>query len=416
MSAHPSAVADVLVIGAGPAGCATALQVARSGRRVVVVERDATPARRRPVLLTPRAVAELHALGLGDALTSAHRVDRLRLSAAGSSTLSAWPRHPRLPTNGAVARRETLDATLRDAATAAGVTILTAHDALAPIVDRGFVRGAHLRDPEGRRFEARAAYTVVADGANSQFGRALGTYREPSWPYALAHQGEFESPLAGVGEIELVLDLRDRAGTPITGFGWLFPTGRHTVGVGVLMMSTSPSFQVINPAHLFERFAAEQAEGWQLADAPTGDPSGGRITMGTSVGPAAGPTYLLVGDAVGAANPVSGAGFEGALETGRMAAAVLNRALDSGSSAALQQYPKQLADRFGTYYHVGRLATRLFGRPAIATRLATFVGRRPDAAAGFVRIATDSLRPGRGGVPELVFAAARAVTKVAPDA
>ena len=51
----------------------------------------------------------------------------------------------------------------------------------APIVDRGFVRGATRRRPRRRaEFEARAEFTVIADGANSRFGRALGTFRQPT--------------------------------------------------------------------------------------------------------------------------------------------------------------------------------------------------------------------------------------------
>ena len=49
--------------------------------------------------------------------------------------------------------------------------------------------------------------------------------------------------------------------------------------------------------------------------------------MGASVRPAAGPTYLVVGDAAGVANPFSGAGMEYAIETGMLAGGVLDEAL-----------------------------------------------------------------------------------------
>ncbi len=129
-----------------------------------------------------------------------------------SSTVD-WPDHPDLPRHGLVTSG--LPGALTTAATDAGVTMLAGHRATAPIIDRGFVRGADVTAPDGTEFEARAEYTVIADGANSQFGRALGTFREPTWPYGLAHSGSFPSDVHASATVELVLDLRDRSGTPI---------------------------------------------------------------------------------------------------------------------------------------------------------------------------------------------------------
>src|SRR5690606_25916509 len=156
-------------------------------------------------------------------------------------------------------------------------------------------------------------------------------------------------------------DLADRAGTPITGYGWMFPRGDGTANVGVLMMSTSPSFRVVNPFHLLERFVDDNAGRWHLRGDPVRPPAGGRIPLGGSVRPAAGPTYLVVGDAAGTANPLSGAGIEYALESGALAGRVLDEALRTGQPAELQRYPKLIDDRYGRYYRFGRVADRLLG-------------------------------------------------------
>lgn len=414
MTAHPSARSDALVVGGGPAGTATALELVRRGHRVVLIEqRDDTPPGPAAGLLNPRALQQLELLSV--APPSGHVVTSVRLSTAAHSTTVDWPRHPDLPPHGIVTNG--LTTALRDAAVAAGVDLLGAHTATAPIIDRGFVRGAHVTAPDGTEFEARADYTVIADGANSQFGRALGTFREPTWPYGLAHHGAYPSEMHASAAAEIVLDLRDRSGTPLTGHGWMYPAGDGTITVGVVMMSTAASFRVVNPANLFQRLVDRQRDEWEITGPPVAAPSGRRLPVGLSVGPAAGPTYLLVGDAVGSANPFSRTGIETALETGRSAAEVLDEALTEGDGAPLQRYPKMLADRFGSYYKVGRLASRLLSQPTVARRAEHLVAHRRSFAEGYIRITNDALRSGpRVGRPETAYRIGRALSIIAPDA
>jgi geranylgeranyl reductase family protein len=415
MTAHPSATADVLVIGGGPAGSAAATKLAQRGHSVILVERDVLPrADRFGALISPRSLAALRQLELGD-LEPFHHVRHIRLTYAGKSTSAGWPSHPEYPAYAAVAARDVFDHRLLQAAEAEGVTVFRGHEATDPIIERGFARGADITAPDGSKFEARAAYSVVADGANSRFGRALGTSRRPTWPYALAHRATYRSPLHDASEVELIVDLRDRSGTPVTGYGWMLPTGDGNVTVGVMMMSTSPSFRVVNPAHLLERVVADHGDRWHLDAEPVGPVAGGRVPLGMSVGPSAGPTYLLIGDAVGAGNPLSGAGIEGALETGAIAAEVIDDALQSGSATALQQYTRQLADRYGSYYQVGRLTNRILGQPALSRRVNRLVAKRRHAANAVLRLAANELRPNRIGFAEIAFRAGRTLSRILPD-
>ena len=97
-------------------------------------------------------------------------------------------------------RRVLLDTHLREHAGAAGARILMGHEATVPTSERGFVRGAEFvvdddlapEAPRAERIDAR--FVVVADGANSSFGRALGTTRHRNWPYGIATRTYFESP------------------------------------------------------------------------------------------------------------------------------------------------------------------------------------------------------------------------------
>jgi geranylgeranyl reductase family protein len=409
------ASADVLIVGGGPAGATAAIQLGRAGYDVVIIERgERGRSKSCGGLVTPRAVAAIDRLGIRS-LDQFHKIDHVRLTSQRDSTVVSWPTHEAYGQSAYVVARTDFDQLVVDTATAAGSRFLGGHEAIRPIVERGFVRGAHIRRPDGSNFELRTAYTIVADGANSGFGRALGTFRAPTWPQAVAHRAIFRSESHAAHEIELVLDLRDRIGTPITGHGWMFPRGDGTANVGVLIMSTSPSFRVINPAALLERFVSDHGSKWGLEDGPLMLPAGGRIPLGNSVGPQSGPTYLLVGDAAGAANPMSGAGIEYALETGALAGDVLSDALASGSADALQEYPKLLEDRYGTYYKVGRVANRIMGSPRLVQRVAGAASQRSHVADAIVRLASNELRDGRGGSAELIYRIARSLSLITPD-
>lgn len=417
--AVPTDGTDVLIVGGGPAGAAAAIVLAEAGHHVVVVEKRRLP---RPKTcgdaLSPLAVAELVELGLDDGdFASFHRVERLRLVAHGRAVERSWPDHPRLPHHGYVARRDRLDHLVVQRAVSCGARLLDGHEAVAPIVERGFVRGAVVTGPDGRTTEVRARYVLVADGANSRFGRSLGTFRQRNWPYATAIRSYWSSPLHDAPLLEAVLDLSGRDGTPLTGYGWVFPVGDGTVNVGVGVVSTSEEFRSVNTTHLLTRFASDIADRWEIEpDEVLGPPSSGRIPTGGSVGPTAGPAHLVIGDAAGAANPLTGAGIEYALATGRMAAQVLDVALRERNATALQRYPKMLADAYGTYFKVGRLLDRLGGRPTVMNRFSRTVARWPWAADAAIRIGVNELRPQHPGGAEAAFRLARAISRVAPDA
>jgi geranylgeranyl reductase family protein len=409
---------DVLIIGGGPAGSAAAGTLAAAGHHVVVLERRSIP---RPKTcgdaLSPLAVRELGRLGIGTAeLDRFHRVDRVRLVSKGRSLERNWPGHLELPNHGYVARRDVLDQLLMEHAVRHGAVLRDRHEALSPIVERGFVRGAEVIGPDGQHHQLRARYTLVADGANSRFGRSLGTYRERSWPYATAIRSYWTSPLHDAPLVESVLDLIGADGRQLAGWGWVFPEGDGTVNIGLGVISTSGGFRSVNTSHLLEEFVASVAERWQLPSLkPVDLPVSGRIPMGGSVGPTAGPTHLVAGDAAGTANPLTGAGIDYALVTGRMAGSVLAEALSTEDPTTLQRYPQMLADSFGAYFKVGRLLDRLAGRPAVMEQFSRVVVRRPSVADAALRISLNELRPWRAGAAEAVYRLARTVSRFAPE-
>ena len=410
---------DVLVVGGGPAGAATAYWLAEAGRDVVVVERKTFPRDKTcGDGLTPRAVKQLADMGLEDTIArDHHRFDGLRAVAHGITLELAWPEHPIYPSHGYVVRRRDLDQLVADHAVKSGATLQTGTEALAPVVERGLVAGAHVkRKDTGATEELRARYVVVADGSNSRFGRALGTTRNKSFPQGMAIRGYYESPLHDDPWIESCLDLRDRNGNSLPGYGWIFPVGDGTINVGMGLLSTFRDWKSVNTSHLMDEWAATAPAYWGITpEGRQGEPTGGRLPMGASIGPRVGPTWLAVGDAAGSVNPFNGEGIDYAYETGRLAADVLDEALATGSGLALQRYETTLVEEFGLYFKVARLFAQVIGQPTLMREL-TRVGMRSRSLMDWVlRIMANLLRPDELGVAEAAYKAAALLARVIPE-
>jgi geranylgeranyl reductase family protein len=409
---------DVLVVGGGPAGAACAYWLARAGRDVLVVEKKRFPREKTcGDGLTPRAVRQLADMGLEPAIAAAHhRYDGLRAMAHGITLELTWPEHPEFPSHGYVVRRRDLDRLVADHAAAAGATLCQGAEATVPLVEDGLVTGALVRhdgrDPE----EVRARYVVIADGANSRFGRALGTSRNRAWPQGMAIRCYYDSPRHDDPWIESCLDLRDREGNSLPGYGWVFPVGDGTVNVGVGLLSTYRDWRTVNTSVLMEEFAATAPEWWGLSpETRASQPTGGRLPMGGSVGPAVGPTWVVIGDAAGSINPFNGEGIDYAYETARFAADALDEALQTGTALPLQRYPARLAEEYGLYFKVARLFARAIGRPALMREL-TRVGMRSRTLMEWVlRIMANLLRPDEVGPAEAAYRAAARLARIVPE-
>jgi geranylgeranyl reductase family protein len=412
-------VHDVLVVGGGPAGASTAYWLAEAGHDVVVCERKVFPRDKTcGDGLTPRAVKQLADMGVEDAIArDHHRFDGLRAVAHGITLELAWPEHPIYPSHGYVVRRRDLDQLVAEHAVKAGATLWQGAEVLAPLTSRGLVTGATVkRKDTGAVEEVQARYVVVADGSNSRFGRALGTTRNKAYPQGMAIRGYYESPLHDDPWIESCLDLRDRNGNSLPGYGWIFPVGDGTINVGMGLLSTFRDWKSVNTSRLMDEWAATAPDYWGITpEGRIGEPTGGRLPMGASIGPRVGPTWLAVGDAAGSVNPFNGEGIDYAYETGRLAADVLDEALTTGSALALQRYDTTLEHEFGLYFKVARLFAHVIGRPALMREL-TRVGMRSKSLMDWVlRIMANLLRPDELGPAEAAYKAAAALVRFVPE-
>ena len=407
---------DVLVVGGGPGGAACAYWLAEAGHDVLLVEKKRYPREKTcGDGLTPRSVKELEAMGLATELAEHHRFEGLRSIAFGRTLELEWPDHPIYPKYGYVITRKDLDHLVAERAVKSGATLWQEAEAVAPITEGGLVRGAVIkRKDTGTTEEVRARYVVVADGSLSRFGRALGTGRDKSLPQGMAIRGYYVSPRHDEPWIESHLDVRDKDGNVLPGYGWIFPVGDGRVNVGVGLLSTFNQWKAVNTSHLMDAFVDWAPKSWELSpETSCGPPTGGRLPMSLSVSPRVGPTWLVVGDAGGAINPFNGEGIAYAYETGRIAAEVLDVALRTSNGLVLRDYERRLQAEYALYYKVADAFVRIIGNPQ-AMRLLVSTGMRSRTLMEWVlRIMANLLRPDELGGAEAAYRAVAALARAA---
>ncbi len=246
---------------------------------------------------------------------------------------------------GLVIPRRDLDDALRLQAISAGVRFLSGVTTLSPSRNKRCLVGLCGRyDKHPLTIEAQLL--VVATGANRTLVQALGL-SDKDKPEALA----LRAYLAGLQGLDDYLEIYlDRELLP--GYAWVFPIGDGTanVGVGLTMMNgmnTPNGNQQLRAA--FDRLLrSSRLSGGQLLGRPQGYP------LRTDF-PAV-PTYasgvLVVGEAAGLVDPVTGEGIGMALESGQLAAEVASEALRAGdlSGDRLRRYDDVLRDRYASYF------------------------------------------------------------------
>ena len=342
---------DLLVIGAGPAGAAAAMQAARGGAKVLVF--DKAPYGRDKVCgdgLTPRAIAALDALNID--YTDAHRIEGLRMIANSTERELDWPAGTRFPDHGAVWPRRRLDAALIDGAADAGAEIRYETEAL-PVIENGAVVGV-----EANGAPYRAPLTVLATGAPGAAARLVGAERVREEPYGIAIRTYAESPRHADDMLEACLTLTDDEGTPVPGYGWMFPAGDGTVNIGVGALSTMKGFKKLNLNRLLEYYRGLVQEPWSLGP-DLERPRAWRLPM--SAQKRHGDGWVAIGDAAGLVNPMNGEGIDYGLESGIIAADLLL----ADPATAPAKYDQAIAERFDGFLSTGRRFSFLIGHPWI---------------------------------------------------
>jgi geranylgeranyl reductase family protein len=345
--------ADVVVIGAGPAGSAAAAWAVRRGRDVLVIDAQQFPRDKAcGDGLTPRAVAELELLGLGPWLMRKVRHRGLRMSGFGADVEIEWP-GPSFPATGSAVPRTELDERIRSVAADDGAKMLLGVKAVGVEHDsRGRATSVTLEDGNTVGCEE----LIVADGARSTLGRLLGREWHKETVYGVAIRGYLSTPRNSEPWITSHLELRSPAGEVLPGYGWIFPLGNGEVNIGVGALATSkrPADAALRP--LLSHYTDLRRDEWGFVGQPRAALSA-LLPMGGAVSGVAGPNWMLIGDAAACVNPLNGEGIDYGLETGRLAAEML------GTGDLSQAWPAELHRHYARGFSVARRLALLLTIP-----------------------------------------------------
>lgn len=333
---------DVAIVGGGPAGAATAIRLAQMGYRVAVFERHATTEWRAcGVFASPLVRSRLHDLGL-----SRQEVDRLNRPISAME-LESDRAACRLEYGHGFAcgfDRVMLDERLLDMATGFGVDVRRAtvvrEVALATGGGANQVVVASALIEDAPPHETVAARVVVgADGGGSRVARAAGVLSERNW----------------LGRAGITFHLSDRGalppGQPMTArfffdSGWyvgIAPVPGERVNVGIVVPTVRLREGLETIAENVVHEVARPSDAWRSSERGDRIQVAGRLEH--HVSHVAGAGWLLVGDAAGFIDPLTGEGIHRALVTAQLAARAIDRWL-SGDRESMGRYDRRVRSRF----------------------------------------------------------------------
>jgi len=416
--------ADVVVVGAGPAGSATAYWAAAAGLDVLLLDKASFP--RDKVCgdgLTPRAVAELVRMGVPlRAEDGWIRNVGLRVHGGGHTVELPWPELSSYPSYGLARRRAGLDHMLVDHARASGAKVLERTQVTGPLLDErtGRVVGVGARQ-DGEPVTFRAPLVVAADGVSSRLATSLGRAPRPDRPMGVAVRTYFRSPLHDDPWMTSHLELWD--GEPhksdlMPGYGWIFALGDGTVNVGLGSVSSTNAATKVDYRDLFATWMANAPAEWGLTpENQDGPVRGAALPMGFNRGPLYGNGVMLVGDAAGMVSPFNGEGIAYGLAAGRLAAEAAAQGIARGSAAgrerAFAAYQTRMKDDLGGYYTLGRIFVKLIEHPQVMAVCTRYGLPRPLVMRFTHKLLADCYEPRGGDVMDRVIAG---LTRMVPSA
>ncbi len=327
---------DVIVVGAGTAGCLAAKTVADAGLKVCLVERKRREEIGEKVCGDALGEHHLKTLGLekpqGGELEK--RIEGIKIFSPDTDTVFTVEHEDFV---GYLLNRRLFGQWLLRKAIGAGAELLDSTQCLRPLVEKGFVTGVLAKNSKtGKENELRSKVTVDASGfvgvVRKHLPKALGienkvANHDVEACYREIRQLKQESENTKYCEIYL-----NQKVTP-GGYSWIFPKGgaRVNVGLGICMRGKFPNpknqfYNHILTRPIFDGSLLLEGGAWY-------DPT--RRPLDTMVGNG----VILTGDAACLVNPIHGGGIGPSMLSGHFAGKTIVEAVDNGDVSQKSLWP-----------------------------------------------------------------------------
>ena len=338
---------DVIVVGAGPAGAAAAAVLAQKGCDVLLLDRELFPRDKICGDAVPSGAIELlYRLGMKDKILAAQQreefypLQKMRLISTRGYEVKATFKKGLAGADSFVAPRKYLDAVIQQHAVDSGAEFRQAQ-VKAPIIETDQVVGVTAQT-NGSTHQFKADVVIGADGVTSAIARALRpkSERHSDKHRAVALRAYIDDLETLPHEIEFYLYRKI-----LPGYAWIFPTGdqQANIGLGMRLDHFRARKQDLNS--MMRQFLAMSAvkkrliHGGRLHDVATWQLNFGSQRNLQSAFAGA----VLIGDAAGLVNPLTGGGIHNSLISAEIAANIIFEALQVGDYSKERLQPYQAA-------------------------------------------------------------------------
>lgn len=356
LHAGPMQQHNVVIIGAGPGGGATALRLAQNGvRDVVLIDKDPFPRDKTCGSgLSPNALKLLAELGLDtEARKHGYLCHSLKVVTPGNRVMELHTEEAAV-----VLLRKFFDNMLVDRARSLGVDFRGEHKATELIKEGSRVVGVRGRKKSGEPFEIRARYVLAADGAHSIFSSDPRPKKTISCLMGWWEDFDFEP-----GTMEMIFDKNI---APL--YGWMFPEGPGRVNIGICMDGEDADGNKTqrNVREVFQKFLDDHFADRLKTARQIGKWKGHPISYTTWISNCTHEGMLYLGEGARITHNATGEGIYQAMQSGVYAADAVKAVLGGADEQKeWERYLWQNRKKFTASFLVGHALRGLIRSPVL---------------------------------------------------